>query len=58
MCVDTTCCNLKFYVSRYNFEDFKVIFLAFPQVAADLEYARNMYELHKKVNPAEIIVGW
>uniref|UniRef100_A0A8W8KR26 Eukaryotic translation initiation factor 3 subunit F n=3 Tax=Magallana gigas TaxID=29159 RepID=A0A8W8KR26_MAGGI len=28
------------------------------EVAADLEYARNMYELHKKVNPAEIIVGW
>ena len=28
------------------------------EVAADLEYARNMFELHKKVNPAEVIVGW
>jgi len=27
-------------------------------VAADLEYARNMFELHKKVNPSELIVGW
>ena len=28
------------------------------EVAADLEYARNMFELHKKVNPSEVIVGW
>ncbi|KAK3100387.1 hypothetical protein FSP39_019123 [Pinctada imbricata] len=28
------------------------------EVAADLEYARNMYELHKKVNASEVIVGW
>ncbi|ELU16800.1 hypothetical protein CAPTEDRAFT_177448 [Capitella teleta] len=28
------------------------------EVAVDLEFARNMYELHKKVNPAEVIVGW
>ncbi|KAK3610164.1 hypothetical protein CHS0354_039948 [Potamilus streckersoni] len=28
------------------------------EVAADLEYARNMFELHKKVNSAEVIVGW
>ncbi len=28
------------------------------QVAIDIEFARNMYELHKKVNPQEIIVGW
>ncbi|XP_033742520.1 eukaryotic translation initiation factor 3 subunit F-like [Pecten maximus] len=28
------------------------------EVAADLEYARNMFELHKKVNAAEVIVGW
>ncbi|KAL5012721.1 hypothetical protein ScPMuIL_011272 [Solemya velum] len=28
------------------------------EVAVDLEYARNMYELHKKVNPSEVIVGW
>ncbi|XP_060593413.1 eukaryotic translation initiation factor 3 subunit F-like, partial [Ruditapes philippinarum] len=27
------------------------------EVAADLEYARNMFELHKKVNPSEVIVG-
>jgi translation initiation factor 3 subunit F len=28
------------------------------EVAVDLEFARNMYELHRKVNPAEVIVGW
>lgn len=28
------------------------------EVAADLEYARNMYELHKRVNSSEVIVGW
>ncbi|CAH1791841.1 unnamed protein product, partial [Owenia fusiformis] len=28
------------------------------EVAVDIEFARNMYELHKKVNPAEVIVGW
>ncbi len=28
------------------------------QVAIDIEFARNMYELHRKVNPQEIIVGW
>merc|ERR1719318_141648 len=28
------------------------------EVAIDIEFARNMYELHKKVNPNEVIVGW
>jgi len=28
------------------------------EVAVDIEFARNMYELHKKVNPSEVIVGW
>jgi translation initiation factor 3 subunit F len=28
------------------------------EVAIDMEFARNMYELHKKVNPTEIVVGW
>jgi len=28
------------------------------EVAVDLEFAKNMYELHKKVNPTEVIVGW
>jgi len=28
------------------------------EVAVDIEFARNMYELHKKVNPSETIVGW
>ncbi|CAG5130971.1 unnamed protein product, partial [Candidula unifasciata] len=28
------------------------------EVAVDIEYARNMYELHKKVNSSETIVGW
>eukprot|EP00745_Piridium_sociabile_P035841 TRINITY_DN63206_c0_g3_i1.p1 TRINITY_DN63206_c0_g3~~TRINITY_DN63206_c0_g3_i1.p1 ORF type:complete len:287 (+),score=77.73 TRINITY_DN63206_c0_g3_i1:39-863(+) len=28
------------------------------EVAVDIEYARNMYELHRKVNSSEIIVGW
>ncbi|XP_013397394.1 eukaryotic translation initiation factor 3 subunit F [Lingula anatina] len=28
------------------------------EVAVDIEFARNMYELHKKVNPGEVIVGW
>jgi len=28
------------------------------EVAIDIEFAKNMYELHKKVNPAELIVGW
>ncbi|GFR91295.1 eukaryotic translation initiation factor 3 subunit F [Elysia marginata] len=28
------------------------------EVAVDIEYARNMYELHKKVNSNENIIGW
>lgn len=28
------------------------------EVALDLDFAKNMYELHKKVNPNELIVGW
>lgn len=28
------------------------------QVAVDMEYHRTMYELHHRVNPKEIIVGW
>ncbi|KAF9448225.1 Mov34-domain-containing protein [Macrolepiota fuliginosa MF-IS2] len=28
------------------------------QVAVDTEYHRTMYELHHKVNPKEVIVGW
>jgi translation initiation factor 3 subunit F len=28
------------------------------EVAIDLEFAKNMYELHRKVNPSEVIVGW
>jgi len=28
------------------------------EVAVDIEYARNMYELHKKVNSSENIIGW
>ena len=28
------------------------------QVAVDMEYHQTMYELHHKVNPKEVIVGW
>jgi translation initiation factor 3 subunit F len=28
------------------------------QVAVDMEFHRTMYELHQKVNPKEVIVGW
>jgi translation initiation factor 3 subunit F len=28
------------------------------EVAIDIEFAKNMYELHKKVNASEVIVGW
>ena len=28
------------------------------QVAVDMEYHHAMYELHHKVNPKEVIVGW
>ncbi|KAK9767308.1 hypothetical protein K7432_003003 [Basidiobolus ranarum] len=28
------------------------------QVAVDMEYHRSMYELHQRVNPKEVIVGW
>uniref|UniRef100_A0AAY4CZJ1 Eukaryotic translation initiation factor 3 subunit F n=1 Tax=Denticeps clupeoides TaxID=299321 RepID=A0AAY4CZJ1_9TELE len=28
------------------------------EVAVDMEFAKNMYELHKKVSPSEAIVGW
>ncbi|KAH9523155.1 Eukaryotic translation initiation factor 3 subunit F [Bulinus truncatus] len=28
------------------------------EVAVDIEYARNMYDLHKRVNSNETIVGW
>ncbi|XP_057868245.1 eukaryotic translation initiation factor 3 subunit F isoform X2 [Cryptomeria japonica] len=28
------------------------------QVAVDIDYHRNMYELHQRVNPKEVIVGW
>lgn len=28
------------------------------QVAVDMEFHRSMFELHQKVNPKEVIVGW
>ncbi|XP_039391928.1 eukaryotic translation initiation factor 3 subunit F-like [Mauremys reevesii] len=28
------------------------------EVAVDMEFAKNLYELHKKVSPSEIILGW
>jgi len=28
------------------------------QVAVDMEYLKTTYELHRKVNPKEVIVGW
>ncbi|CAE6412786.1 unnamed protein product [Rhizoctonia solani] len=28
------------------------------QVALDMDYHRTMYDLHQKVNPKEVIVGW
>lgn len=28
------------------------------QVAVELDFAKDMYELHRKVNPNEVIVGW
>jgi translation initiation factor 3 subunit F len=28
------------------------------QVAVDMEYHRSMFDLHQKVNPREVIVGW
>ena len=28
------------------------------QVAVDMEYLKTMYDLHHKVNPKEVIVGW
>ena len=28
------------------------------QVAVDIEFAKTMYELHKRVNSAEVVVGW
>ncbi|XP_002733230.1 eukaryotic translation initiation factor 3 subunit F-like [Saccoglossus kowalevskii] len=28
------------------------------EVAVDMEFAKNMYDLHKRVNSAEMIVGW
>uniref|UniRef100_A0AAY4AUX1 Eukaryotic translation initiation factor 3 subunit F n=1 Tax=Denticeps clupeoides TaxID=299321 RepID=A0AAY4AUX1_9TELE len=28
------------------------------EVAVDMEFAKNMYELHRKVSPSEVIIGW
>ena len=28
------------------------------KVAIDIEFAKNQFELHRKVNPTEVIVGW
>ena len=28
------------------------------QVAVDMDYLKTMYDLHHKVNPKEVIVGW
>ncbi|KAK0145675.1 Eukaryotic translation initiation factor 3 subunit F [Merluccius polli] len=28
------------------------------EVAVDMEFAKNMYELHKRVSPSEVIIGW
>lgn len=28
------------------------------QVAVDIDYNRTMYELHQRVNPKEVVVGW
>lgn len=32
--------------------------LYFPQVAIELEYAKSMFEQHKKAHPNDEIVGW
>ncbi|KAK6468559.1 eukaryotic translation initiation factor 3 subunit F-like [Huso huso] len=41
------------------FFDFSCFYFIFPpEVAVDMEFAKNMYELHKKVSPSEVIVGW
>lgn len=37
---------------------FKGVVIFFLQVAVDMEFAKNMYELHKRVSPTEVIVGW
>ena len=28
------------------------------QVAVDIDYHRTMYDLHQRVNPKEVIIGW
>ncbi|XP_037132109.1 eukaryotic translation initiation factor 3 subunit F [Syngnathus acus] len=28
------------------------------EVAVDMEFAKSMYELHKRVSPTEVIIGW
>lgn len=28
------------------------------EVAVDMGFAKNMYELHKKVSPSELVLGW
>ncbi|XP_015242104.1 PREDICTED: eukaryotic translation initiation factor 3 subunit F [Cyprinodon variegatus] len=28
------------------------------EVAVDMEFAKNMYDLHKRVSPTEVIIGW
>ncbi|MEE6491587.1 hypothetical protein FKM82_016274, partial [Ascaphus truei] len=45
-CVDVTNC---FSVPHNESED---------EVAVDMEFAKNMYELHKKVTSSEQILGW
>ena len=36
----------------------RILFVTFFQVAIELEYAKSMFDLHKKSHPNDEIVGW
>lgn len=42
----------------YN-EQYTIGYLTiFQQVQVDMEFAQSMFELHKKVKPTDVVLGW
>lgn len=35
-----------------------VLMFVFMQVAVDIDYHRTMFDLHQRVSPKEVIIGW
>lgn len=47
-----------YWISHWIYWIYICVCLIWWQVAVDMEFAKNMYELHKRVSPTEVIIGW